>query len=161
VTPSDYELHTIEDALRGDHEAGREALDLCASGLATRTLSPALADYLSARIWAYLNGEPLDRALCVELERSPGRPPDPIPDWQTQLAAFDLLLERRGYKAERRNAAMDDARAQTHPKGKGLHRSDASKLRKTHLPMRSLSDEMLLHRAGESLREILKGFAPQ
>ena len=161
MTPDVFEMETIRRALAGDHEAGRVALDLCVSGLMTRTLSPALSDYLAERIDAFLKGEPLSRALCVEHERGPGRPPDPIPDWQTQLAAFDLLLERRGYSVEKRNDAMDIARARTNPTERGLHRSDASKVRKAHLSMRGLNDRRLRQIAGGALREILKGFSPQ
>jgi hypothetical protein len=157
---SDLERETISRALEGDHEAGREALELCAIGLEGRALSPALADYLAERIRSFLDGQPLERALCVEEERGPGKPRDPIPEWQTELAAFDLLLERRGYAVEKRNDAMDAARTKTSPKGRGIHRSDATTLRKAHLPMRSLDDATLLHLAGESMREILARYLP-
>ena len=106
----EYEQETIRLALEGDHEAGREALVLCRTQLAARSLSPALSDYLAARLHDVLEGIKPDRALCIAKGR--GKPPDPLPEWRLQLAAFAAILKERGYKPQQiavRTEASDGA----------------------------------------------------
>jgi hypothetical protein len=156
IRPDEYEAETIRWALKGNHHAGREALELCCTGLLHQALSPELAFYLAERIQAFLDGEPLARALCVEVERGRGRPKTPSPEWKTQLAAFDILLARQGIPVEKRNDQMADARAQSWKTSKALDRSEAAKIRKRYAVMAELDDDLLLTLAGQALREILR-----
>lgn len=157
-----YQRQMIESALRGDPEAGRAALELCAGGLSFRNLSPQLADYLRDRIWAFLDGEPIERAFCVEVERGPGRPKNPFPEWKRRLAAFDSLLERRGYRVEQRNAALDEARRAENTGGStGFDRREAGKLRAIYTGLKDLDEAALIRLAGERLRVLLGQFPPQ
>ena len=157
-----YERSLIEDAEAGDHEAGRELLSLCASGLRARTLSPVLSEYLAQHLEAYLEHDvPLERALCVEPERGRGRPADPLPQWQLELAAFDMVLERQELGIEERNRILDEVRQKTNVSGKGLDRSEAHKIREKFDAVKASSDQQLLALMGDTLREILLQFSPQ
>jgi hypothetical protein len=140
-----YEQATIDRALAGDGEAGREALDLCAHGLLSRKLSPAMADYLAERLLAYLDGgQSLDRAMCVEVERGAGRPRTHLPEWEEPIAVVAALLTKRGFRPEQLNRAMDDARELLD--GKSLGRSEAKRIRDAYVQwLVALSDEDLLH----------------
>lgn len=142
---AEYESETIQRALSGDAEAGREALMLCRTGLAMRTLSPVLADYLAARLHDVLDGLKPDRALCIAKTR--GKPADQYPEWQQQLGALAAMLTQRGYKPKQIAIAMCDARAKLHDKP--LEDSDAHRIRSKWRPMQALDEKNLRHLAGD------------
>ncbi|TRZ68247.1 MAG: hypothetical protein D4R98_02535 [Comamonadaceae bacterium] len=155
LSTEEYEQETIRLALEGDHEAGREALVLCRTQLAARSLSPALSDYLAARLHDVLEGIKPDRALCIA--KSPGKPADPYPDWQQELGAMAALLTRRGYKPNQIARALCDARALVHDKP--LDEADAHGIRTKWGPMQAIDERALQHLAG-SYWEILKEYPP-
>lgn len=152
LSTEEYEQETIDRALAGDHEAGIEALRLCRSGLDSGALSARLADYLAARLHDVLEGIKPDRALCIAKGR--GKPPDPLPEWRLQLAAFAAILKERGYKPQQVAVAMCEARQNAF--NRTLDNSDALKIAKI-LP--KLGADHLLHLAGP-YREILEGYLP-
>ena len=180
MTPEQYEAETLRAALAGDAGAGREALQLCRSGLDARNLSRPLAEYLAERLW--LIDQALDEAealrqikgssgsvrsardaaiaeaLCIN--QAAGRRADPLPEWQVPYAAFGVLLLKARMKPEAVKGAMDEARQRHEGPDTGLHRREAEKILKAYLPMKNLDDEMLLHLAGP-LRELLPTFLPQ
>lgn len=179
ITSDEYEAATIERALAGDAEAGREALDLCITGLYAGRISERLAHYVAGRLQLVLDAlKDADRlrgvkkssgsvrsardgaiadALCIN--RSTGRPSDPIPDWQTQLAAIGVYLRRKNVRAERAYAAMSQARESI--ANKTLERREAQRVVKAHGPLWKHSDESLIRLAGPVLREIAPTFLPQ
>lgn len=146
---------TIQLALAGDAEAGRYALLLCRDQLVARTLRPALADYLAARLNDVLEGEKLEKALRVK--RGRGRPSDPSREWEQQLGAMGALLTNRGYKRNRIANALCDARAMVHDKP--LESSDAYRIRKKWRVLESHDDRTLRHMAGLYC-EILSEYPP-
>lgn len=144
LSTEEYEQETIRLALEGNHEAGREALTLCRNQLAAKSLSPALADYLAARLHDLLEGIKPDRALCIA--KSPGKPADPFPEWQQELGAMAALMFKRGYKPKQIAPALCDARARLHDKS--LEESDAHKIRSKWRPMQDIDERTLQHMAG-------------
>lgn len=155
LSTENYEQETIRLALEGDHEAGREALTLCRNQLAAKSLSPALADYLAARLHDVLEGIKPDRALCIA--KSPGKPADPFPEWQQELGAMAALMFQRGYKPKQVALALANARASVHDKP--LEESDAHRIRSKWRPMQAIDDKTLVQLAG-SYWEILKEYPP-
>ncbi len=164
----EYEQETIRLALEGDHEAGREALMLCRIQLAARSLSPALADYLAARLHDVLEGIKPERILtsddfrqallnAVRINKSPGKPLDPFPEWEQPLGAIAALLFQRGYRPTKINNAMSDAR-QIH-QSKDLDAKEARRIRKAYAPMQGLGVDDLMRLAGV-YGEILKEYPP-
>ena len=151
----EYEQETIRLALEGDHAAGREALLLCRTQLAARSLSPALSDYLAARLHDVLEGIKPDRALCIA--KSPGKPANPFPDWQQELGAMAALLTKRGYKPKQVALALANARASIHDKS--LEESDAHGIRSKWRPMQALDERLLRELSGNYL-EILEEYPP-
>lgn len=163
LAESEYEAATIRRALDGDHEAGREALRLCRSGLDNGTLSRQLAEYLAQRLWqidqAIEQAEQLratkkpsssirsdrDAAIAEALlvNRRPGKPRDNFPDWQYRYAALGALLLRAGKRPEKVKVAMEDAREQF--EGKPLDRAAAGRILAAYKPMLAMSDDDLLH----------------
>lgn len=155
MTNDDYEQETIRRALAGEHEAGREALLLCRDQLTARSLSPALADYLAARLHDVLEGIKPDRALCIA--KGPGKPSDPFPDWQQELGALAAVLTQRGYKPKQIALALCNARASVHDKP--LEEPDAHRIRSKWRPMQSIDERTLRHLTG-SYWEILTQYPP-
>lgn len=175
-----YEAETIKRALKGEHEAGREALRLCRDGLDHGNLSRHLAEYLAERLCL------IDRALDEEdklraIKKSPGsirsardaaiaealcinkaarKPRDPLPDWQVPYAAFGVLLLKAGVRPEKVKGAMDEARRLVEKKDKGLHRREAEKILAAYAPLLALDHKMLMHLVGP-LREIVPTYLPQ
>jgi hypothetical protein len=180
MTQDEYEVLTIERALDGDPDAGREALGLCRAGLDHGTLSRRLAAYLAERLWQI--DQALDEAAKLrEVKKSSGsirsardaaiaealcikrpavKPRDPFPDWQEKYAAFGALLLKRGAKPEKVKAAMDEARRLHEGKEAGLDRRTAERMLAAYAPMRKLDDEMLLRLAGP-LRGLVPTYVPQ
>ena len=180
MTDDEYKAETIRLALEGDHEAGREALQLCRAGLDHGKLSRALAAYLAERLW--LIDQALDEAeklrtikkssgsvrsardaaiaeaLCIK--KPAKKPRDPLPAWQMPYAAFGVLLLKAGLRPESVKGAMDEARQRVEGRDASLHRREAEKILKAYLPMHNIDDEMLLHLAGP-LRGILPTYLPQ
>ena len=155
LNTNDYEQETIRRALEGEHEAGREALLLCRNQLTARSLSPALADYLAARLNDVLEGIKPDRALCIA--KPPGKPPDPLPEWQQQLGALAALLVQRGYKLSTIAEALDDARLKLF--NKNLDDREARRIIENFKPMQSLGVGELTRHAGR-YGEILEEYPP-
>ena len=155
LNTDDYEQETIRRALEGEHEAGREALLLCRNQLTARSLSPALADYLAARLNDVLEGIKPDRALCIA--KPPGKPPDPFPEWQQQLGALAALLIQRGYKPSTIAEALDDARLKLF--NKNLDDREARRIIENFKPMQSLDVGELTRYAGR-YGEILEEYPP-
>ena len=155
LSTEEYEQETIRRALEGDHEAGREALVLCRTQLAARSLSPALSDYLAARLHDVLEGIKPDRALCIAKSR--GKPANPLPDWQQELGAMAALLTKRGYKPKHVALALCNARASVHDKS--LEESDAHSIRSKWRPMQALDERLLRELSGNYL-EILEEYPP-
>ena len=164
----EYEAETIRLALAGDAEAGREALLLCRNLLEIGTLSPVLSVYLAARLDDVLEGIKPDRILtpddvrqallkALRLAKGPGKPKDPLPDWEMHLGAFAALLVHRGYKRNQIAVAMCDVRADVHEKS--LEQSDAYRIGKTWRPMCDMEDEDLLRLIG-NYKEILSKYPP-
>ena len=180
MTADEYEATTIEAALAGDHDAGREALRLCREGLDHGTLSRRLAEYLAERLWRIdkaldesekirqvkkssgsarsVRDAAIAEALCIK--RPEGRPADSLPEWQVPYAAFGTRLLKEGYPPERVKSLMDDARRQIEGKDAGLDRREAEKILKAYQPMSAMDDEGLMHHA-KALREILSTYLPQ
>lgn len=179
-TDDEYEAATIERALAGDPDAGREALSLCRAGLDHGTLSRRLAAYLAERLWIIDRAlDEADRlravkkssgsirsardaaiaeALCIK--RPAKKPEVKLPDWQVPYAAFGTLLRKAGMRPEGVKAAMDEARRLVEKKDEGLHRREAERILAAYAPMLALDDEMLLHLAGP-LRGIVPTYLPQ
>lgn len=180
MTADEYVTETLARALKGDAEAGREALRLCGFGLVRGNLSAALAAYLAERLW--LIGKALDdaealrrikkssgsvrsardaaiaEALCI---KKPARKPrDPLPDWQVPYAAFGVLLTKSGMKPEQVKGAMDEARQRVEGESASLHRREAERILKAYLAMHNLDDDLLLYLAGP-LRALLPTYLPQ
>ena len=154
----DFEAETIERALAGEHEAGRDALRLCSEGLMGRSLSPALADYLADRLWRI--GQALDEAetlrehkkssgsirsardaaiaeaLCIK--RPAKKPSDPLPQWQVPYAALGCFLLKRGVAPTKCKDAMSDARIRVEGHATGLHLSEASRILAIRMPAKVL-----------------------
>jgi hypothetical protein len=154
--------------LEGDHEAGREALTLCRTQLAARSLSPTLADYLAARLHDVLEGIKPDRILtsddfrqsllnALRINKDPGKPLNPFPEWEQPLGAVAALLLQRGYKPTQINVAMSDARQKN--QSKDLDAKEALRIRKTYAPMQNLGADDLMRLAG-IYGEILKEYPP-
>jgi hypothetical protein len=185
MTGAEFEAETLRRALAGDHEAGREALRLCIEGLGGGPLSRALAEYLAQRLGEidqaldeadrlkeYIASPStlrsrkavlIERALLIAKET---KPRDPIPDWQTPLAAFGTILLLAGLRRERVYTAMSEARTMYEGgdpktgKTKTLDRSEAYKILKTFEPMCSIPEDTLMYLAGP-LRELVPQFLPQ
>lgn len=156
-----YEKATIERALAGDAEAGREALRNAISAIdARRWDSPALP-YLTEQLLKYLDHAiPLARALCVEEKKRGGAPRK---HGEREIAAADILLrDYAGYKPEQANTWL---REQT-----GIDRTQVQDIRKAYdsryntLADKPLADKLpydfLLHCA-PNLRENLLKVLPQ
>ena len=180
MTHDEYETETIKRALEGDHEAGREALRLCWTGLIRVNISRPLAEYLAERLRRI--DQALDEAnelrkvkqssgsirssrdaaiaeaLCIN--KATGRPRDPWPAWQLPYAAFGALLLNAGFNPEKVKGAMDEARQRVEGKEASLHRREAEKILKGHSGLRSFDTDDLLSLAGP-LREILPTYLPQ
>lgn len=159
----EYEAETVRRALEGDHEAGREALRLCRAGLDHATLSRPLAAFLAERLSAIdkaIEGAERLRAAkkpsssirsdrdaaiaeALLINRRPGKPRDPLPDWQSRYAALGALLLRAGKRPEKVKDAMDDAREQID--GKPLGRAEAGRILAAYKPMLAMSEDDLLH----------------
>lgn len=152
---AEYENETIRLALAGDAEAGREALLLCRTQLAMRTLSPALSDYLAARLGDVLEGIKPDRALCIA--KGPGQPTDPFPEWQQQLGALAALLTQRGYKPKQIAEALSNSRMTIH--AKDLDEREARRIIKNFEPMQRLNVDELMRFVG-GYGELLKEYPP-
>lgn len=172
LAESEYEAATIRRALDGDHEAGREALRLCRSGLDNGTLSRQLAAYLAERLTEIDRAlDEADRlrkvktsrgsvrsardaaiaeALCIK--RPAQKTQDPLPDWQVPYAALGALLFRAGFRPEQVKAAMSHARVEV--EGKPIDRADAGRMLVNYSAMLALSDDELLRHA-RTLREQL------
>lgn len=156
MTDDEFQAEMIRRALAGDHAAGLEALRLCQHGLDHRGgLSDALRHYLAERIGEVLEGVPPATALCIA--KGPGRPKDPLPEWQKHLGAFAALLSQRGYKPQQIAKAMCDQRAAIHDKS--LENSDAHAIRKAWSPMQSIDSDTLDHLAGP-YRKVLSEYPP-
>ena len=125
----DFEKETISRAMDGNAEAGMQALRLCRAGLENNSLSPTLSVYLAARITDLLDGVQPERALCIAKESGPGRPVNPFPEWQQNLAAFAAVLHRRGYSPQIIANAMCDARMKVNYKS--LDNREAHRIRAT------------------------------
>lgn len=176
MSADEYEEATIDRALGGDADAGREALSLCRAALGARNISRRLAEYLAERLWAIdkaldeaqrlrkvkkirsARDAAIAEALCIK--RPAAKPRDPLPDWQVPYAAFGTLLLRAGLKPEQVKGAMDEARRTIEGKDAGLHRREAEKILAAYRPMREIKDELLMHLAGP-LREIVPTYLPQ
>ena len=165
---AEYENETIRLALAGDAEAGREALLLCRNQLEMRTLSPALSDYLAARLNDVLEDIRPDRILtpddvrqallrALRIAKGTGRPKDPLPDWEMHLGAFAALLVHRGYKKKQIAVAMCDVRAEVHDLS--LELSDAYRIGKTWRPMIDVEEKDLIPLIG-GYKEILSKYPP-
>ena len=166
---AEYENETIRLALAGDAEAGREALLLCRTQLlAMRTLSPALSDYLAARLGDVLEGIKPDRIVtsddfrqallnALRINKGPGKPLDTFPDWEEPLGAVAALLFQRGYKQTKINIALSAARQKNQLKD--LDEREARRIRKTYAPMQNLGVDDLMRLAGR-YGEILKEYPP-
>jgi len=179
LTGDEYEAATIKYALAGDPDAGREALSLCRAALDSGNISRQLAGYLAERLW--LIDQALDEAeklrkvkrssgsirsardaaiaeaLCIK--RPAKKPQDPIPEWQTPLAAVGIYLRRHRATANKCHDAMSDARLAT--EHKMLDRREAQRILKSHSRMWRLKDCDLLHFAGAAAREILPTYIPR
>ena len=151
----DSDQETIRRALEGEHEAGREALSLCRDQLTARSLSPALADYLAARLHDVLEGIKPDRALRIAKPR--GRMPDSTPDWEMHLGALAALLAHRGYAVGQIADALCDQRAAIYDLS--LELSDAYRIGKTWRPMQDMDDSDLVRLIGD-YKEVLKEYPP-
>jgi hypothetical protein len=155
--PFDLESETLTRARGGDVEAGLYALSLCVPGLYLGRMSEKLRFYLAECLQNIVDGMPVDRALCVENERASGRPTNPFPDWEEPLAAVAALLTQRGYRPERVNAAMSDARELLEG-GTTLDRREAQKIRQKYLPMLAIEEGDLLALCPPELRGLLERF---
>ncbi len=138
-----FERETLERALAGDHEAGTEALKQCITGLYSGKMSERLRFYLAKCLIDLVDGVKAERALNIEIERGPGRPRDPFPDWETPLAAFAELLRRRGYRPGQIADAMDVTRQAVEERA--LDPKEARRILKTYQPMQQLEDSDLEH----------------
>lgn len=180
MTQDEYEAMTLERALAGDADAGREALALCRAGLDHGNLSKALATYLAERLW--LIDKALDEAervrkiknssgsvrsardaaiaeaLCIK--KASKKPRDPLPEWQVPFAAFGVLLLKAGLRPEQVKGAMDEARQAVEGRDASLHRREAERILKAYLPMHDIDNETLRHLAGP-LRDLLSTYLPQ
>ena len=168
LSTEEYEQETIRLALAGDHEAGREALTLCLTQLAARSLSPVLADYLAARLHDVLEGTKPHRIItsddfrqallnALRINKGTGKPANPFPEWEEPLGAVAALLFKRGYKPTQINVAMSDARQIN--QSKDLDAKEAYRIRKTYEPMQKMKVKRLELLAGK-YREILKEYPP-
>lgn len=161
----EYERLTLQLALDGSADDGLEALRICEAALVRCATEPGarmpshLARYLADRLAQILDDVPPNIALCIAKER--GRRPDPIPDWQTELAALDLLLERQGVPTEKRNDELDVSRARTSESKNGVSRKEIYKIRQAHLPMRQLTADVLWELAGTRLRVLWPDLNPR
>jgi hypothetical protein len=174
----EYEAMTIQRALAGDHEAGREALRLCRAGLDHDALSKSLGEYLAQRLWeidkAIEEAEQLknnDKASTSTIKSRKAarieqalliakgkKPRDPIPDWQTPLAAFGTILLKTEMRPEKVYEAMSEARARY--EGRALERKEAFAILKAFQPMQAMTHLDLLRHAGP-LRVLLPKDIPQ
>lgn len=165
MTDSEFEAEAIRLALAGDAEFGFEVLKLCRTGLDNGRLSPELAYYLAERINDVLVAMKPDRLLtsddarqailgALRLRKGPGKPKDPLPDWEMHLGAFAALLVHRGYKRNQIAVAMCNVRADVHDKS--LEQSDAYRIGKTWRPMCDMEDEDLLRLIGKYKEKLSK-----
>ncbi|MCP5263632.1 MAG: hypothetical protein H6929_19965 [Rhodoferax sp.] len=171
MNTEEFEAETIRRAKGGDAEAGREAIHLCISGLYSGQLSEPLRFYLADCLNDFIAGVPIERAMCLEIERARGRPADPFPEWEEPLAAVAALLFQRGYSPEAINSAMSEARAaedlairgvsDRHAEGKGLERSQANRIRRIYRPMQRMSERLLLNLCTPAMRELMEHFPTQ
>ncbi len=165
LSTEEYEQETIRLALEGDHEAGREALVLCRTQLAARSLSPALSDYLAARLHDVLEGIKPDRIItsddyrqavlnALRINRPPVKPDNPFPDWELPLAAIAALMVHRGYRPTRVYEAMSDARQILETKD--LAEKEARRIRDTYVVMqiKKGTDRVVADRAVVELMRI-------
>lgn len=166
MEPEEFEAETIRRARDGDAEAGREAIQSCVAGLYAGRISEPLRFYLAGCLNDFLNGMPIGRAMCVEVERARGRPSDPLPEWEVSLAALAALLFQRHYPAEAINEAMSKARSAEYiakhgesakqQEYKDLERSQAARIRKTYEPMQSMSERDLIALCSPVVRDLLR-----
>lgn len=168
LSTEEYEQETIRRALEGDHLAGRDALLMCSTQLMARSLSPALADYLAVRLLDVLDGTKPDRIItsddfrqallnALRINKRPGKPANPFPEWEEPLGAVAALLLKRGYKPTQINVAMSDARQKN--QSKDLDAKEALRIRKAYAPMQSLDVAHLMQLAG-NYGQILKEYPP-
>ena len=168
LNTEDIEKETISRALEGDHEAGRDALLMCCTQLTARSLSPALADYLAARLYEVLEGIKPDRIVtsddfrqallnALRINKPPGKPADELPEWQIPLGAFAALMVQRGYKPTQINVAMSAARQRL--QSKDLNAREAQRIRKTYASMQKMKADTLVSLVG-NCGEILKEYPP-
>lgn len=171
MNTEEFEAETIRRAKDGDADAGREAILQCVACLYAGNISEPLRFHLADCLNDYINGVPIERAMCVEAEKSCGRPADPFPDWEEPLAALAALLFQRGYRPEVINAEMSKARADDYKERHGataknqeykeLERSQASRIRRTYAPMQRMSERVLIELCTPAMREKLKQFPTQ
>ena len=168
LNTEDHQRETIRLALAGDHEAGIDALRMCRAGLYAGKLSASMAHYLASRLDDVLEGIKPDRILtsddfrqallyALRINKPPGKPANPLPEWQLPLGALAALMVRRGYKPKQINVAMSDARQKL--QAKDLDDRECRRIRKTHEQMHSLSVDELTRIAGP-YGEILKEYLP-
>ena len=155
-TPTEYERATIAEAIGGDADAGKEALDLFVSGVDAGNISPELLRYVADRIGDIVHGAmPPDEALRIKTTRTRGPEYDPL-----EVAATYYLLLKRKFKPEEAKAAMQkDVFNKKWEQTGGIDRRLIERTAATHHPMQNLDDELLLHLTG-SVRKLVADLKP-
>ncbi len=139
-----FEHQLIEDAKRGDAEAGKLILKSITQRIDNRNYDSPLFPYLAESLWEYLDGMRLDRALNVEAVNPGGAPAyDRI-----AIAAVDILL--RDYAGYNRQAALtwivDNIECSIDTARRSRRECDSRHNKNADKPlMERLDKEMLLH----------------
>jgi hypothetical protein len=161
--PNDwFKRQLIARAQRGDAEAGCEILREIALAIDAGGFDPILFPFHAECLWLFMQGAPLDKALCVKGEDQGGRPRKYD---ELELAAVDILLR------DHAKLSVEDANAWIGERI-GTDRTTVQRVRKNHDArynpeaqqkhqqlMEAADRELLLHRSG-SLRPIVAAALP-
>ena len=120
-----FKRQLIARAQRGDAEAGSEILREIALAIDAGGFDPILFPFHAECLWLFMQGAPLDKALCVKADDRGGRP---LKYDELALAAVDFLLrDHAKHSAEQANRWIEDRI--------GADRTIVQRARKAHKPM--------------------------
>src|SRR6476660_3024093 len=101
-----FERELIKRARQGDAEAGREILHKIALAIDSGRFDSPLFPFLAERLVEFLQGVPLEPALCVDNKSIGGAPLKYQPN---ELAAVDLILrDHAGFSPDLATSWIED-----------------------------------------------------
>ena len=149
-----FEQSTIDAAMKGDAEAGMEALRIFIAGCDSEKLSHRMLHYIRDRLVNIVfDGMAPDVALCLFERGARGGEYPP-----SEVAACYFLLLRHGLKPGKAKAAMQAIFVREH---KSISPRLIETTTKQYAPMQNFDDDLLLHMAGTKRKQIARLISPK